>query len=170
MTAKWLSLGSEIRCGFFSLLLIDISSMSMLSKNKWNGQLGGEIRLFKREAEQTIPGELDLDFDQAHILTVWKNDIHLLPLVEIKRTLKAFDGCFYSLKLKIDSVGLAGVVQLVEALSHKPKGSGLVSWSGHITRLWVHSPVRVCIRGNQPMFLSHINVSLPLSLPPTPSL
>lgn len=53
----------------------------------------GEIRLFKREAEQTIPGELDLDFDQAQTLTVWENDIQL-PSVDIKRTLKAFDGCF----------------------------------------------------------------------------
>ena len=38
------------------------------------------------------------------------------------------------------------------------------SWSGHIPRLWVRSPVRACTGGNLSMFLSHIDLSLSLSL------
>ena len=55
---------------------------------------------------------------------------------------------------------LAGVAQLVRASSHKPKGHGLDSWSGHIPRLGVQSLVRVHMRGNGLMFLSHITVFL----------
>ena len=58
------------------------------------------------------------------------------------------------------------MVQLVGASPHTPKGCGFDSQSGHIPRLWVLPPVRVHMEGNRPMFLSHINVDLFLSLKP----
>ena len=61
------------------------------------------------------------------------------------------------------------VAQLVGASSCTPKGCGFKSWSGHIARLRVQSPVGACTRGNQLTFLSHIYVSLSLSLPSTVS-
>ena len=45
--------------------------------------------------------------------------------------------------------------------SSKPKGHRFDSRSGHMPRLLVQSPVGAHIRGNQSMFLSHIDVSLP---------
>ena len=59
---------------------------------------------------------------------------------------------------------LGQVVQLVGASPHTPKGCRFNSWSGHIPRLRVQSPVRAHTGDNQSMFLSHINVSLSLSL------
>ena len=62
------------------------------------------------------------------------------------------------------------VAQSVEALSHAPKGCSFDPWSGLISRLWVGSLVRVHTGGNRSMSLSHINVSLSLSLcSPPPS-
>ena len=58
---------------------------------------------------------------------------------------------------------------MVGASSCKPKGHRFNSRSGHIPRLQIWSPVRVRTKSNQSMFLSHINVSLLLSLPPFPS-
>ena len=55
--------------------------------------------------------------------------------------------------------------QLVGELSSKLKGCRFDSWSGHMTRLWVWSPVRACMRENGLMFLSHTDVSVPDSLP-----
>ena len=60
---------------------------------------------------------------------------------------------------------LTSMAQLVGVSSHKPKGHRFDSQSGHMPRLWVRSLVGACVRGNQLMFLSHINGSLPLSLP-----
>ena len=40
-------------------------------------------------------------------------------------------------------LGPGWVAQLVGALIHAPKDCRLNSWSGHIPRLWVQSPVRV---------------------------
>ena len=54
--------------------------------------------------------------------------------------------------------------------SHKVKGYWLDSQSGHVTGLQVQFPVRVHMRGNQLMFLSHVDVSLPLFIPSFPSL
>ena len=53
---------------------------------------------------------------------------------------------------------------MVEALSHRPKGHGSDSWSGHI-HAWVVGLVLVGMRmkGNQSMFLSRIDASLPHS-------
>ena len=51
---------------------------------------------------------------------------------------------------------------MVEASSHTPKDHGSDSWSGHIPRLQVQSPVGVRMGGNGLMFFSHINVSLSL--------
>ena len=56
--------------------------------------------------------------------------------------------------LKITMYSPGWVVKLVGALSCTPKGCGFDSWSGHIPRLQVWSPVRVCTGGNQSMFLS----------------
>ena len=47
-----------------------------------------------------------------------------------------------------------GVAQLVEASSCAPKGCRIDPQSGHKPKLWVWSPVRACMRGNQSMFLS----------------
>ena len=54
--------------------------------------------------------------------------------------------------------------------SCKVKHSWLYSRSGHTPKLQVQSPVGVCTRGNQWMFLSHIDGSLPLFLLPFLSL
>ena len=54
------------------------------------------------------------------------------------------------------------------AFSRKAKVCRFDSLSGHVPGLWVWSPVGVCMRGNQLMFVSHINVSLPIFLPPFP--
>ena len=43
-----------------------------------------------------------------------------------------------------------------------PKGCGFKSWSGHICRLWVGSPVWAHMGGNQLMLLSCVDVSLAL--------
>ena len=56
------------------------------------------------------------------------------------------------------------------ASSHKAKGHRFDSQSGHMQGLWVRYPVGVLLRGNQSMFFSHIDVSLPLFLPPLLSL
>ena len=60
---------------------------------------------------------------------------------------------------------LAGVAQLVRPSSHKVKGCWFNSWTGHMPELQVGSLV-----GVHAMFLSHTDVSLPLFLPPFPSL
>ena len=54
--------------------------------------------------------------------------------------------------------------------SHKAKGRQFDSQSGHMPGLWVQSPLGACAGGSQSMFLSYISVSLPLFLPPFPSL
>ena len=57
------------------------------------------------------------------------------------------------------------VDQLIGALSRKLKGFGFDSGQGTYLGCWfVHA------KGNRLMFLSHIAVSLPLCLPPFPSL
>ena len=48
------------------------------------------------------------------------------------------------------------------ASSHKAKGCRFNSWSGHMPGLWVRAPYGACTRSNQLMFLSHVDVSLPL--------
>ena len=59
---------------------------------------------------------------------------------------------------------LASVAQLVEASSHRPKGQEFNSQSGHVPGWWIQSQAGACTRGSRMVFLSHINVSLPLSL------
>ena len=56
------------------------------------------------------------------------------------------------------------------ASSCKPKGRGFDSLSGHMPGLRVWSLVGAHARGNQSMFLSHIDSSFPLFLPPFSSL
>ena len=67
---------------------------------------------------------------------------------------------------KYQGFALTSVAQLVGALFGKPKICRFNSQSGHMARLQVQSPVGTHMRGNQLMFLSHIDVSLP----PCPSL
>ena len=55
------------------------------------------------------------------------------------------------------------------ASSHKAKRRQFDSWSGHMPGLQVQSPFGAHPRGNQLMFLSHIDVSLSFSLPSPPS-
>ena len=56
-------------------------------------------------------------------------------------------------------------------LSTPPQPSDQIClYPGHMAGLQVGSPVRARARGSQSMLLSHINVSLPLFLPPFPSL
>ena len=52
-------------------------------------------------------------------------------------------------------------------LSHKLNGHWVNSQSGHMPRLQVQPPVTACGRGNQSMFLSHTDVSLPVFLLPS---
>ena len=65
---------------------------------------------------------------------------------------------------------LAGVAQVDQASSSKPKSDGFDSWSQYMPGLWVQSLVGVYARCNQSVFLSHIDDSLPLFLPPFSSL
>ena len=60
-----------------------------------------------------------------------------------------------------DLCGSAGWVS-----SHKAKGCWFDSGSGHMPGFWVQFPVGAHTRANQLMFLSHINVSVSLFLPP----
>ena len=55
-------------------------------------------------------------------------------------------------------------------LSHKVKGHQVNSQLVHMPGLWGSSPVWAYARGNPLILLSHIDVSLPLCLPPFPSL
>ena len=50
----------------------------------------------------------------------------------------------------------------------KAKSCWFSSWLGHVPGLWVRSLVRACVKDNKLMFLSPIDVSLPLI--PFPSL
>ena len=54
--------------------------------------------------------------------------------------------------------------------SCKAKDHRFDSWSGHMPGLWARFPVGGRVRGKRSMFLSHVDVSLPLFLPPFPSL
>ena len=56
------------------------------------------------------------------------------------------------------------------ASSCKAKGLRFYSRSGHMPGLQVRSSVAEHMRGNGSMFLSHVDVSLLLFLPPSPSL
>ena len=57
--------------------------------------------------------------------------------------------CLASLPLKDPCLALAGVVHMVRASSHKLKGHGFNSRSGHMLRLLVLSLVGVQTRGNR---------------------
>ena len=55
----------------------------------------------------------------------------------------------------------------IRSIYYSPDWCGSVGWasSSKVERSLIQFPVRVHARGNQFMFLSHINVSLPLLLP-----
>ena len=61
------------------------------------------------------------------------------------------------------SPGLCGSVGW--ALSHRLKGCQFNSPWGHVAGLWVRSPAKARMAGNQSVFLPPISVSLPLCLP-----
>ena len=60
------------------------------------------------------------------------------------------------------------MAQLLGVLSCAPKGCEFNSWSGHTPRLRVWSLAKAGKRDNRLIFLSHINISLSLSLPLSP--
>ena len=57
-------------------------------------------------------------------------------------------------------MALASVAQLVGTSSRKPKSSKFDSWSWHMPKSWVPSPVWVYTGGNLLIFLPRFNVSL----------
>ena len=59
---------------------------------------------------------------------------------------------------------LASVDQLVGASSYKPKGCRFEPQSGHISGLWIRSLIRMHTGSKKPINVSHIDVSLFLSL------
>ena len=70
------------------------------------------------------------------------------------------------IQLQLRQTGLSSCAWL-SWLEHHPvhqKVAGLISQSGHIPMLWVRSPVELCMGSNRSMFLSHIDLSLFLSL------
>ena len=69
-----------------------------------------------------------------------------------------------SIKIRMSTLALASVALLVGGLSYRQKGCGFDSWSGHIPRSRVWSPVREWMRGDPSMFLSHVYVSFPFFL------
>ena len=73
----------------------------------------------------------------VHVLTA--NSLQLFHVFEILTIpLGHWDK---KIMLENDTRALAGVAQLVGALSHKPKGRQFNSQSGHMPRLWVPSLV-----------------------------
>ena len=80
------------------------------------------------------------------------------------------DTCVYTVPVKSikDSPDRCGSVGGMS--SHKAKAHWVEFQSEHMPELRVLSPFGAYARGNQSTFLSHINVSLPLFLPPFPSL
>ena len=73
--------------------------------------------------------------------------------------------------LKVETIALASVAQLVRASSHKSKGDGFNPWSGHMPRLWVQSwsgRMQKALSTLRP-FLS-LSLCLSLSLTPPSSL
>ena len=69
-----------------------------------------------------------------------------------------------------EHTALTCVAQWVGHRPTKRKARWFDSQSGHTPALWVWFLVRMCTRDNLSMFLSCIDVSLPLFLPPFPSL
>ena len=57
----------------------------------------------------------------------------------------------------------------LNTLNFIPQARQFDPWSGHTPGLWVQSAGGVWLRGNQSVFLSRIDVSLPLVLPPVSS-
>ena len=71
---------------------------------------------------------------------------------------------YFSFLSKTGLFSSSQVAQIVAVSSGTSKVCGFDSWSGHIPRLQVRSLVRVCMRSNQLMFLSHTEVSLSLTV------
>ena len=80
----------------------------------------------------------------------------LPPLAPLPEDLPTSLGCCVRSK-QTTYFAPAGVAQWIGASFCIPKGWGFDSWSGHLPRLQVRSPI-----GNQLMFLSYIDVSLSL--------
>ena len=73
------------------------------------------------------------------------------------------------LALSVQDLAMTSVAQLAGCHPAQWKVT-TVSVPGQDTRLGFRSPAGACERGNWSMFLSHINTSLPLFLPPFPYL
>ena len=67
-------------------------------------------------------------------------------------------------------MALAGVAQWIECQSLNQKAHWVDSQAGHMPGLWAWCPVGGVVRSNLSMYLSHIDISLPLFLPPFLSL
>ena len=72
--------------------------------------------------------------------------------------------------LKMEKLSLAGVTQWIECQLVNQKVAGLIPSQGTCLGCGPGSPVWGHMRGNQLMYLPHIDVFLPLFLPPFPSL
>ena len=116
----------------------------------------GESRLSSQGRSYLLFSKHRLDF------------VHSLSNCGILKDTKSFkqlQDCLLPLRKQL--LALACVLQFVGVLSCALRGCGFDSWWGHVPGLQVPSPVRGHMGGNQSMFLSHINVSLP---PPPSSL
>ena len=124
---------------------------------------------------------------RSDLKTVWHNWVQIIALcltncVTLRKVFNLWDSnsssvkweeeyiCWAVVRIKKDNIhknkrgSLAGVAQLVGASSCKLRGFN--SQLGHKPGLQVQSHVRVCMRGTRSMFLSCIDVPLPLCLPP----
>ena len=89
-----------------------------------------------------------------------RNSEHNLELVWPGRTWQGY----FSLGVLEET----GSDRLVGASSRRLKGCWFNSWPGHMPRLQVWSLVEIHTKGNQSMFLLHIDISLSLLSPPLP--
>ena len=122
------------------------------------------VRIYRTCAQMDADDERQLGMKEISQLYEWRAWNSFNEMWRIRggrvRGGVGWDGNFLlgSVKLQMPTIALAGVAQLVEALSHTPKGWGLHFWSGHITRLQGSVP-RWGLHGKQ-----SINLSLSLSV------
>ena len=94
---------------------------------------------------------------------------YAIHIINLQRLCNVVNKCFNVQKARVSSITLTGMAQFIGCHPSKQKVAHLIpnqhTWIG----LQVQSMVRVHMTGNQSMFLFHIDVSLPLFLPPFPS-
>ena len=93
---------------------------------------------------------------------------NILCRIEIVTLYEVLPVCpaFYVIHMKILKIGPGQCASVGWMSSLKAKCRRFNFQSGHVPGLRVRSPVGACTEGNQSMFLSHPDVSLPFSLPP----